>query len=102
MFDFRPDEEQQMLMEAIGRLAEDKIRKVFRDAEELGKAPDDVIQAGWEIGWLATAVPEALGGMGEYSAVTGALAMEGLAYGDLAIALQIMAPNKNGESPRIT
>ena len=93
MFDFRPDEEQKMLLDAIRRLAEEKIRKQFREAEELGRIPADLVQAGWDIGWLPTAVPEALGGMGEYSAVTGALAMEGLAYGDLAIALEMMTPN---------
>jgi len=93
MFDFRPDEEQEMLIEAIGRLASDKIRKVFREAEELGQIPADVAQAGWEIGWLPTAVPEAHGGMGEYSAVTGALALEAFAHGDLAITMQIMTPN---------
>ena len=93
MLDFRPDEEQKMLTESIHRFAEEKVRKVFRDAEELGNIPDDVVKSGWEIGLLPTGLPEAYGGFGEYSAVTGALAMEEFVWGDLAISLNIMLPN---------
>lgn len=93
MLDFRPDEEQQMLTEAIHRFAEEKVRKVYREAEELGEVPADVVKAGWEIGLLPTGLPEAYGGFGEYSAVTGALAMEEFAWGDLAITLKILLPN---------
>jgi alkylation response protein AidB-like acyl-CoA dehydrogenase len=93
MLDFRPDEEQKMLMDTIARFAKERIRKVYRDAEEEGKTPEPVVQAGWEIGLLPTAIPEAYGGLGEYSSVTGALAMEEFAYGDLAIGLAIMTPN---------
>lgn len=93
MLDFRPDEEQKMLTETIARLAKDKMRKVYRDAEESGKIPEEVVQAGWEIGLLPTAIPEEFGGFGEYSSVTGALAFEEFAWGDLAIALRMMQPN---------
>lgn len=93
MLDFRPDEEQKMLTETIARLAKDKIRKVYRDAEEEGDIPDDVVQAGWEIGLLPTGIPEEFGGFGEYSSVTGALAFEEFAWGDLAVTLRVMQPN---------
>lgn len=93
MLDFRPDEEQKMLTDTIARFAKERIRKVYRDAEEEGKIPEQVVQAGWEIGLLPTAIPEAFGGLGEYSAVTGVLALEEFAYGDLAITLSIMSPN---------
>lgn len=93
MLDFRPDEEQKMLAETIARFSKERVRKVYRDAEEEGNVPAGVVQAGWEIGLLPTAIPEAYGGFGEYSAVTGALAAEEFAWGDLAITLQIMAPN---------
>ncbi|MFK7800082.1 MAG: hypothetical protein AB8G95_00485 [Anaerolineae bacterium] len=46
MLDFRLDEEQQMLTEAIHRFAEDKMRKVLREAEEMGQMPPDIISAG--------------------------------------------------------
>ena len=93
MLDFRPDDEQKMLIDAIMRYAEERMRKVYRDAEEEGAAPTDVVQAGWEMGVLPTGLPEEYGGFGEYSAVTGVLAAEGLAWGDLAIAFNIMVPN---------
>lgn len=93
MLDFRPDEEQRMLTDTIARFSKERLRKVHRDAEEDGAIPADVVKAGWEIGMLPTAIPEAYGGMGEYSAVTSALAVEEFAYGDLAITLGVMAPN---------
>jgi len=82
-----------MLCDAIERFAHERMRKVFRDAEEEGEIPPDVTQAGWEIGILATSLPEAYGGFGEYSALTGAVATEAFAWGDLAITLSVMAPN---------
>ena len=93
MLDFRVDEEQQMLIDAIHRFSKERVREQFRDAEEEGYLPPGLIQAGWEIGWLQTAVPEQYGGFGEYSAVTGVLALEAFAYGDLATTFKIMAPN---------
>ena len=93
MLDFRLDEEQQMLTEAIARYTNERVRKVFRDAEEDGEIPPDVVQAGWEIGMLPTCIPEEYGGFGEYSAVTGAIATEAFAWGDLAITLNVMIPN---------
>ncbi|MCP5098418.1 MAG: acyl-CoA dehydrogenase [Chloroflexi bacterium] len=93
MLDFRLDEEQKMLTDAIARYAEERVRKVFRDAEEDGKIPADVLRSGWEIGVLPTGIPEAYGGFGEYSNVTNVIAAEAFAWGDLAIALNVMVPN---------
>lgn len=93
MINFQLDEEQKMLTEAIQRLAWEKCRKVFREADEVGQIPQEVVQAGWEIGVLPTVIPEAYGGFGEYSVLTGALAAEEFAWGDLAVALNVMVPN---------
>ncbi len=93
MLDFRPDEEQRMLTEAIHRFAEEKVRKAFREAEETGRIPPEVVQAGWDIGLLPTGLPEAFGGFGEYSTLTNALAVEEFAWGDLALTLNILLPN---------
>lgn len=93
MINFELDQEQKMLTDAIGRLAQERIRKVFRDADEEGAIPADVVQAGWEMGVLPTSIPEAYGGFGDYSVITGALATEAFAYGDLATTLHIMTPN---------
>jgi alkylation response protein AidB-like acyl-CoA dehydrogenase len=93
MLDFRPDEEQKMLTETIARFARERVRKDFREAEESGRIPPPLVRAGWEIGLLPTAIPEAYGGFGDYSAVTGALALEEFAWGDLAVTLNVMTPN---------
>ena len=93
MLDFRPDEEQKMLTDTISRFARERVRKEYRDAEEEGAIGEALLRAGWEIGLLPTALPEAYGGFGDYSAVTGALALEEFAWGDLAVTLHVMTPN---------
>jgi acyl-CoA dehydrogenase len=92
MIDFTLDEEQTMLTDAIHRYAEERMRKVFRDADEEGEIPADVLQAGWEIGLLPSGIPEEYGGFGAHSAVTSAVATEAFAWGDLAITLNLLAP----------
>lgn len=93
MLDFTLDEEQEMLERTIRRYSEERVRTVFRESEEEGNVSDEVVRAGWEIGLLPTGLPEAYGGFGEYSVVTGAIATEAFAWGDLATALHVLAPN---------
>jgi alkylation response protein AidB-like acyl-CoA dehydrogenase len=52
-----------------------------------------LISKGWELGLLQASIPESYGGFGERSAVTGALAVEEMAFGDLAGALAVMTPS---------
>jgi acyl-CoA dehydrogenase len=93
MYGFEPSEEQQMLVEAIGRYAAHDLQPGAHDAdEEEGWAPE-VIEKGWQLGVLQASLPEAYGGFGEHSAVTGVLAAEALAFGDLAGALAVMSPS---------
>jgi acyl-CoA dehydrogenase len=93
MYSFEPNEEQQMLLEAVGRYAENDLRPAGHDADEEGILPEKVVRVGWELGVLQASVPEAYGGFGERSAVTGVLAAEEMAYGDLAGALAVMVPS---------
>lgn len=93
MLDFTLDQEQEMLQRTVQRFAEERLRKLYREAEESGEIPPDVVQAGWDVGLLPSSLPEDVGGFGEYSAVTGAVAVEALAWGDLALTLAILAPN---------
>ena len=92
MYSFEPNEEQQMLIDAVSRYAED-LREVAEEAEEHAKFPDGLVEKGWEMGVLQASIPEEYGGFGDYSSVTGALAAEELAYGDLPAALAVMTPN---------
>ena len=93
MYSFDPTEEQQMLIDTVKRYAEKDLREAAHEAEEGGALPDKLVQRGWDLGLLQASMPEELGGFGEYSAVTGALAAEELAYGDLAAALAVLTPN---------
>jgi acyl-CoA dehydrogenase len=93
MYSFEPTEEQQMLVEAVGKYAANDLRVAAREAEEGGELPKKLVSKGWEIGLLQASIPEAYGGFGERSAVTGVLAVEELAHGDLAGTLAVMTPS---------
>lgn len=93
MYSFEPDEEQKMLLEAVGRYAENDLRPAGHEAEEEGLLPEKVVSKGWELGVLQASIPEAYGGFGERSAVTSVLATEEMSYGDLAGTLAVNAPS---------
>src|SRR5688572_8554252 len=93
MYSFEPTEEQRMLVEAVGKYASNDLRMTARGAEEGGELPGKLIGKGWELGLLQASIPEMYGGFGERSAVTGVLALEEMAYGDLAGTLAVMTPS---------
>jgi alkylation response protein AidB-like acyl-CoA dehydrogenase len=93
MYSFEPSEEQQMLVDAVGKYAENDLRPAAHEAEESRELPKKLISKGWEIGLLQASIPEAYGGFGDRSAVTGALAVEEMAFGDLAGALAVTTPS---------
>ncbi|MCI0519898.1 MAG: acyl-CoA dehydrogenase family protein [Chloroflexi bacterium] len=92
MYSFEPSEEQKMLIESVGRYALSDLRAKAHDADEEGALPLKLIEKGWELGLLQASIPEAYGGFGERSVLTGALAVEEMAYGDLSGALAVMTP----------
>jgi alkylation response protein AidB-like acyl-CoA dehydrogenase len=93
MYSFEPNEEQQMLMDAVGKYAGNDLRPAAHEAEESRELPKKLISKGWELGLLQASIPEAYGGFGERSAVTGVLAVEAMAFGDLAGMLAVMTPS---------
>lgn len=92
MYAFDPSDEQKMLMDAIHRYAVNDVRPAAHDAEEAEDFPSEVIEKGWELGVLQASIPENYGGFGDHSTVTGVLAAEELAWGDLAGALAVLSP----------
>lgn len=93
MVSFQPSEEQQLIRDTVAAFAQEQIRPRAHPADESGQIPSDVIQQGWELGLVQSAIPEAHGGAGDtHSALTGALVAEELAWGDLSIALHLLAP----------
>jgi acyl-CoA dehydrogenase len=85
MYSFDMTSEQKMLVDTVRRYAEKNLRAVYRDAEEEQVCPGDVVQMGWELGLLPGSIDAEYGGYGEYSALTSALYLEELAWGDLGI-----------------
>lgn len=92
MYSFEPSEEQKMLVDAVRRYAAGDLRVKSHDADEAAQLPANLVEKGWELGFLQASVPETYGGFGDRSAVTGVLAAEELAWGDLAGALAVLTP----------
>ncbi|MFW5709385.1 MAG: acyl-CoA dehydrogenase family protein [Chloroflexota bacterium] len=92
MVSFTPTEDQQLLVDTIRRYAEKNVRTNAHEADEASDPDQEALKAGWQLGLIPSALPEELGGFGEMSAVTGALILEELAYGELALALHLMTP----------
>jgi alkylation response protein AidB-like acyl-CoA dehydrogenase len=90
---FGPTEEQGLVVEAMRSFATEVLRPAARAADEAEKLPEDVLQRAWELGFVATQIPEAFGGAGEpRSPLTSALVLEALAFGDPALALAVTHP----------
>ena len=96
MIDFEPSEEQALIIETVRQFAENEIRPRCRDADESGAPPQEILEAAHALGLVANSLPEAHGGGGERSALTGALIAEELGWGDMAIALAILSPGLVG------
>jgi acyl-CoA dehydrogenase len=93
MISFELTEEQRMIADTVEAFARDEIRPAARAADEEGQVPAELIQKIWELGLVRSVLPEESGGDGgQRSAVTGAVAGEALAYGDLSIAIYALAP----------
>ena len=93
MISFAPTDDQNMLVETIARFASNNMRTAAHEADEQGTIPESIIDKGWELGILPGVIPEQYGGYAdEQSAITGVLALEELAWGDLAMALGLWTP----------
>jgi len=93
MYSFDLTSEQKMLVDTVHRYAEKQLRAVYREAEESAQSPAKVVKTGWELGLLPGAIDAEYGGFGEYSALTSALYLEELGWGDVGISLHLLAPN---------
>lgn len=93
MVSFQASEEQRLIVDTVAAFARERIRPCAHEADETGVVPREVIEQGWELGLVQSVIPETYGGAGDTrSAVTGALVAEELAWGDVSIALHLLAP----------
>lgn len=92
-FDLTPDDEQKMIVETISEFAEEILRPAAHDADDAATYPVELIAKAAELGITAINIPEDFEGIAAHrSTVTNALVAEALAYGDMGLALPILAP----------
>ncbi|WP_422748767.1 acyl-CoA dehydrogenase family protein [Mycobacterium sp. WMMD1722] len=92
-FDLTPDDDQKMIVQTVDEFAEEVLRPAARDADDAATFPPELIAKAAELGITAINIPEDFDGIAEHrSTVTNALVAEALAYGDMGLALPILAP----------
>ena len=93
MISFGPTEEQEVARDAMCEFASSAIRPIARRCDEESRVPGEFLEQTWQLGLVATQIPEAFGGGGEArSPLTNALVLEELAFGDAGLALAAIAP----------
>jgi alkylation response protein AidB-like acyl-CoA dehydrogenase len=92
-YDLTPDDEQKMIVETLEEFAEEVLRPAAHDADEAATYPPDLMAKAAELGITAVNIPEDFEGIAAHrSSVTNVLVAEALAYGDMGLALPILAP----------
>ncbi len=92
-FDLTPDDDQKMIVQTVEEFAEEILRPAAHDADAAATYPPDLIAKAAELGITAVNIPEDFDGIAEQrSTITNALVAEALAYGDMGLALPILAP----------
>jgi len=92
-FDLTPSEDEQMLVDVVTEFATEVVRPAAHDADAACAAPQEVLEAGLEIGLPILGLPEDLGGVSEErSAMAGTLVAEALGRGDMGLAVATLAP----------
>jgi alkylation response protein AidB-like acyl-CoA dehydrogenase len=92
-FDLTPDDDQKMIVQTVEEFAEEILRPAAHDADDAAAYPAGLIAKAAELGVTAINVPEDFDGIAERrGTVTNALVAEALAYGDMGLALPILAP----------
>ncbi|MFC4375142.1 acyl-CoA dehydrogenase family protein [Nocardia halotolerans] len=93
-FDLTPSDEQQMIVETVRDFAGEILRPAAYDADNAAAAPRDLLERAAELGITLINVPEELeGAAAERGAVTNSMVAEALSYGDMGLALPILAPS---------
>jgi len=93
MVSFEPSEEQNMIKETIANFCTEQIEPVARECDESCEVKPELVKTGWELEIIPSSLPEEYGGFGEGpQALTGCIAYEELAHGDLSTAMHILSP----------
>lgn len=94
LFDLEPTEEQQLIVDTVQEFSAEQLRPAAAKADIELAPPEGLLSRATELGVTLVGIPEDLGGVGtERSTVTSALVAEALAYGDLGLAVAVLAPS---------
>ncbi len=92
-FDLTPDDDQKLIIETVDEFAAEVLRPAADEADAAATYPADLIAKAAELGVTAINIPEDFDGIAAHrSSVTNVLVAEALAYGDMGLALPILAP----------
>jgi alkylation response protein AidB-like acyl-CoA dehydrogenase len=92
-YDLTPDDDQKMIVETVEEFAAEVLRPAAHDADAAATYPKELVTKATELGITAINIPEDFDGIAaERSSVTNVLVAEALGYGDMGLALPILAP----------
>jgi alkylation response protein AidB-like acyl-CoA dehydrogenase len=92
-YDLTPDDDQKMIVETVEEFSAEVLRPAAHDADAATTYPKDLVKKAAELGITAINIPEDFDGIAaERSSVTNVLVAEALGYGDMGLALPILAP----------
>ncbi|SIS04409.1 acyl-CoA dehydrogenase family protein [Williamsia sterculiae] len=91
-FNLTPDDDQQLIADTVREFATEILRPAAHDADAAAATPESIRTRSGELGITLINVPEELdGAAGERGVVTNALVAEAMAYGDMGLALPLLA-----------
>src|ERR1700753_3333118 len=92
-YDLSPDDDQKLIVETVDQFAAEILRPAAHDADEATTYPPDLLAKAAELGITAVNVPEDFAAIPEpRSGGPTFLVAEARAYGDMGLALPILAP----------
>ncbi|KAB1503053.1 acyl-CoA dehydrogenase [Corynebacterium sp. 320] len=92
-FDLNPTEDQEMIVAAVREFAEERLRPVASECNEKAEPAEGLLDTAAELGVALINLPEEYEGIANASgATTNALIAEALAFGDMGLAVSILAP----------
>ncbi|MFT4199914.1 acyl-CoA dehydrogenase family protein [Gordonia sp. (in: high G+C Gram-positive bacteria)] len=94
LFNLTPDDEQQMIADTVKDFASSVVRPAAYEADAKAEAPAEILERSAELGITMINVPEEYdGAAAERGVVTNALVAEAMAYGDMGLAVPLLAPS---------
>lgn len=94
LFNLTPDDEQQMIADTVKEFATEILRPAAYEADAKAEAPVEILERSAELGITMINVPEEYdGAAAERGVVTNALVAEAMAYGDMGLAIPLLAPS---------